>query len=239
MGFAGCFKSFAFEALREKSSSSVSEFSLLDAWTPIDLIVLDPDGWGSCISLVSDLGFVAIEALLFDFISLRMVSSLLSISSLIFSILSLFFCSNIWVQAWISVLIWLGSTNCTPMLVSTKFSWTTVLWLVKVILPVFGVSTWVLSTLLSGEGVSSLLDLLFRLFPISSQVKMFSGFWGRIWIIFNISKEQDCRVYSDENEEVYNHLKSNCFWWKANLVMNSSNYITKRNIFKNHDTPFY
>ena len=62
-GFAGCFRSFILDALRGKSSSSVSELSLLDACTPIDLFHLDPIGCAFCISSFSDLGFVTIDTL--------------------------------------------------------------------------------------------------------------------------------------------------------------------------------
>ena len=42
-GFAGCFRSFIFKALRGLSSFSDSGFLLLDARTPIDLSFLDPE----------------------------------------------------------------------------------------------------------------------------------------------------------------------------------------------------
>ena len=72
--------------------------------TPIDLIVLDPHGCESCISLISDLMFVTVDVALLDLNYLKIASSLLSNSSLILSILSSFFCSISCVHTWISLL---------------------------------------------------------------------------------------------------------------------------------------
>ena len=40
---------------------------MLDARTPKDLFILDPEGCESCISLTSDLGFVTVDILLLEF----------------------------------------------------------------------------------------------------------------------------------------------------------------------------
>ena len=89
--------------LQDVSSSSFSKLlednrrsqrlSILDARTPIDLFSLDPEGCESCISSMSDRGFVAVDALLLDVTSIKIASSLISNSSLNFSILSSFCCS--------------------------------------------------------------------------------------------------------------------------------------------------
>ena len=72
---------------------------------------MDPEGCESCISLKSDLEFIIVDAVLFDLFSFKIVSSLLSISSLIFSILLLFFCFILCFHIWISLLSKLGSVN--------------------------------------------------------------------------------------------------------------------------------
>ena len=53
----------------------------------------------------------------------KIASSLFSISSLILVVLSLFFCSKNSVQAWISLLNWLGSTSWGLKSASPKLSW--------------------------------------------------------------------------------------------------------------------
>ena len=88
----------------------------------------------------------------------------------IFAILS-FFSSIIVLLTCISILTKLGSFNCDSELDPLTFHWFSEITLVKVILPVSRVSAWVLSTSLSGDGVSSLLDLLFLLFPICARAK--------------------------------------------------------------------
>ena len=130
----------------------------------MDLLPFDPNFCGFWISLVSDLGLVVVDAHLVVFISFSIDSNLFSISSQIFAILSIF-SSKIWVQTCISLLSKLGSFNCNSELQWPLLPWFSELTLDKVIL--FGVSIWVLLTSLSGDGLSSLLDLPFLSFPIS------------------------------------------------------------------------
>ena len=53
----------------EETLSSASVFSLSDALTTINGLVLDPEGCKCCMSHVSDLGFVTVETFPFDLIS--------------------------------------------------------------------------------------------------------------------------------------------------------------------------
>ena len=118
---------------------------------------------------MSDLGLITVDTLLQYLISFKINSNLFSISSRVFAILS-FFSYRILVQTCISLLTKLGSFNCDSELHPLIFPWFSETTLIKVRLPVARVSAWVLSTSLSG-GVSSLLDLLFLLFPFCATAK--------------------------------------------------------------------
>ena len=57
------------------SSSSVSELSMLDAWTSVDLSFLDPNCREFWLAFISDLGFVFLDALLFVLISSKLLQT--------------------------------------------------------------------------------------------------------------------------------------------------------------------
>ena len=80
------------------------------------------DGCIFPISFISDLGLVVIDVPLLVYNSIRIASSLFSISSQILVILLLFFCSKISVQAWTSLLTWLDSTSLGLKSASPKLS---------------------------------------------------------------------------------------------------------------------
>ena len=78
---------------------------------------------------------VIVDSLLIVRISFKIASLLFSISCLIFIILSLFFCSKYPVHAWMSLLIWLDSTNGGRVSYASQDFSTTVLALVNDSLP--------------------------------------------------------------------------------------------------------
>ena len=165
-GLKGVHNSFISEALRGWLSSSESEFTLRDEWTPVNLAHLDPDGWIFRLLFLSDLGLVTVDTLLLDHNSFGRDSSLPYISSRILVILYLFFFSKIWVHISSSFIIRLCSFNCGSEVHSPLFSW--VSWLVLVKVLSLYLESLFESYLLPSQRMAFLtsLDLLFLLLPI-------------------------------------------------------------------------
>ena len=152
----------------------------------------------------------------------------------------MFFCSKFSVHAWISLLNWLGSVNWLLSTVLSSLLCTSQSTLVKVSLPWVDVSTWVSLRSLSGDGIASLLDLLFLLFPILLKWKSYFSCWGRIWIYSRESSKKQFRKKLKRlhtTKLVWN--VSTCFVGEVRTRMNGHfNYIFSKQ-YKKDDNRFF